>query len=179
MLFVSPRNSQEAQINLFDKTDCHIVVFPKSHHAVVQPWLEERDMLAIEVDSIDVWFPTEEVPHFPYNKTYEEAENDPVVVLHTSGSTGLPKPVVARVGMIATSDAAHNLPEFHGTQFLMRAWAEKAKRHFVPSMLSPFVRYCYSPLADDCPCSAPVPCRWAIQLLTDGLLLAESHHPWD
>ena len=26
--------------------------------------------------------------HFPYDKTFDEAEDDPVIVCHTSGSTG-------------------------------------------------------------------------------------------
>ncbi|KAH8193913.1 hypothetical protein TruAng_011919 [Truncatella angustata] len=132
VLFISPRNSQEGQINLFDKTDCHILAFPKSHHNTAQPWLEERNMKAIEVGDMDRWFPEKEVHHFPYNKTYEDAEWDPVVVLHTSGSTGLPKPVIARVGMISVGDAWSQLGEFQGGKFLFNGWAERAKRHFLP-----------------------------------------------
>ena len=33
-------------------------------------------------------------PQFPYMKTFEEARSDPLVVVHTSGSTGPPKPVI-------------------------------------------------------------------------------------
>jgi hypothetical protein len=137
VLFISPRNSQEGQINLFDKTDCHILAFPKSHHNTAQPWLEERNMKAIEVGDMDRWFPEKEVHHFPYNKTYEDAEWDPVVVLHTSGSTGLPKPVIARVGMISVGDAWSQLGEFQGGKFLFNGWAERAKRHFLPSEYCP------------------------------------------
>ena len=35
----------------------------------------------------------EPASHFPYPKIFESARNDPVVVLHTSGSTGEPKPL--------------------------------------------------------------------------------------
>lgn len=31
---------------------------------------------------------SQDAARFPYDKTYEEAGNDPVVILHTSGSTG-------------------------------------------------------------------------------------------
>ena len=27
-------------------------------------------------------------PYFPYNKSFDEAKNDPVLILHSSGSTG-------------------------------------------------------------------------------------------
>ncbi|KAI0177636.1 nonribosomal peptide synthetase [Pestalotiopsis sp. NC0098] len=131
-LFISPRNSQEGQLNLFEKTDCHIVAAPKSHHNNIQPWLHEREMQAVEVGEMAKWFPEKEVPHFPYDKTYEEAEWDPLVVLHTSGSTGLPKPVVARVGMMSIGDAYRELPEFQGSKFHFNAWTDAAKSTFVP-----------------------------------------------
>ncbi|KAK1533983.1 thioester reductase domain-containing protein [Colletotrichum paranaense] len=115
-LLISPRNSFEGQMNLFEKTDCHIICFDSSFKDVIQPLLEERPMDAIMVSSADAWLSDDEVPHFPYNKTYEEAENDPVVVLHTSGSTGLPKPIVARVGMMSVADAFHNVPGFMGSE---------------------------------------------------------------
>ncbi|KAK1493730.1 thioester reductase domain-containing protein [Colletotrichum cuscutae] len=115
-LLISPRNSFEGQMNLFEKTDCHIICFDSSFKDVIQPLLEERPMDAVMVSSADAWLSDDEVPHFPYNKTYEEAENDPVVVLHTSGSTGLPKPIVARVGMMSVADAFHNVPDFMGSE---------------------------------------------------------------
>jgi acyl-coenzyme A synthetase/AMP-(fatty) acid ligase len=32
-------------------------------------------------------------PEYPFRKTFEEAKDDPFLILHTSGSTGLPKPI--------------------------------------------------------------------------------------
>jgi acyl-coenzyme A synthetase/AMP-(fatty) acid ligase len=32
--------------------------------------------------------------HFPYNKKFEDAKNEPLVAIHTSGTTGLPKPII-------------------------------------------------------------------------------------
>lgn len=133
-LFVSPRNSKEGQINLFDKTDCHHVVFPKSHSQVVHTWLAERPKInAIEADEFDKWFPETKVAHFLYNKTFEEAEWDPLVVLHTSGSTGFPKPIVARVGMLSTGDAFQELPEWQGTEYAFGKWYRESKRTYLPS----------------------------------------------
>ncbi len=132
-LFISPRNSQEGFINLFEKTDCRCVCFDASYRTTVQPWLQERDMKAIMVSSVEAWFPEQEVPPFPYNKTFEEAEWDPLMVLHTSGSTGLPKPIVCRQGMLAIADKYHNLPDWNGKEVWIKALANNARRIFVPS----------------------------------------------
>jgi acyl-CoA synthetase (AMP-forming)/AMP-acid ligase II len=52
---------------------------------------------------------------FPYEKqTYQKAKNTPILVLHSSGSTGLPKPVVMTHGTFAVLDNERNLPEVPG-----------------------------------------------------------------
>ncbi|KAI1097853.1 hypothetical protein F4804DRAFT_326332 [Jackrogersella minutella] len=131
-LFISPRNSDKAQINLFEKTDCRFLCFPTSHRGIVEQWLQQRPMQVVEVPPIDDWFPSHHVQHFPYNKTFEQAEWDPLAVLHTSGSTGLPKPVVIKQGMLAVSDAYHNLPSWKGLSPFIRVWSEDSKRQFAP-----------------------------------------------
>ncbi|GJC82972.1 non-canonical non-ribosomal peptide synthetase FUB8 [Colletotrichum liriopes] len=133
-LLISPRNSFEGQMNLFEKTDCNIICFDSSFKDVIQPLLEERQMDAIMVSSADAWLSDEEVPHFPYDKTFEEAKYDPVVVLHTSGSTGLPKPIVARVGMVAVADAFHNLDDFMGSENCIKSIMH-GSRLFLPMPL--------------------------------------------
>lgn len=91
-------------------------------------------MKAIEVGPSDAWFPKDGVQPFPYKKSFEEAEWDPFAVLHTSGSTGIPKPIITRQGMVALCDAFQQLPDWQGTKNWLRAWAESSKRHFIPSM---------------------------------------------
>ena len=33
-------------------------------------------------------------PHYDFKKVFETAKKEPVVILHTSGTTGFPKPIV-------------------------------------------------------------------------------------
>lgn len=41
-------------------------------------------------------------PHYPYVKTFAEARNEPLVVLHTSGTTAVPKPIVYSHDFVAS-----------------------------------------------------------------------------
>ncbi|KAK6827493.1 Non-canonical non-ribosomal peptide synthetase FUB8 [Apiospora arundinis] len=131
-LFISPRNTPEGQLNLFDKTDCHIIAYPASHRTMVEPWLKERHMHAMEVASYDDWFPKEQAPHRPYEKTWEEGRWEPLCVLHTSGSTGLPKPIFVKHGLLAVGDAFHDYPEWQGTNFFLKEFNLLMKRQFHP-----------------------------------------------
>ena len=120
-------------MSLFEQTACIAVMFDQDYHNLVRPWVRERDMRAIMVAPACRWFPEKRWPHFPYNKTYDEAAWDPLAVLHTSGSTGIPKAIVARQGMLSISDAYHNLPEWHGTHVCQGAWAAMSSLWFIPS----------------------------------------------
>jgi acyl-CoA synthetase (AMP-forming)/AMP-acid ligase II len=132
-LLISPRNSMEGQLNLFEMTNCHTLWFDGMFKEVVQSWLHERDMQAIMTRDIDAWFPDEHVDPYPYKKTFEEAEWEPLVLLHTSGSTGLPKPVVCRQGMLAIGDSFHNMPAWEGKTMVLAEWAKRSKRTLHPS----------------------------------------------
>ncbi|KAI8966246.1 acetyl-CoA synthetase-like protein [Daldinia sp. FL1419] len=52
--------------------------------------------------------------HYPYEKSFDEARNEPIVVLHSSGSTGLPKPIIMTHGSLAVLDNEKNLPSLPG-----------------------------------------------------------------
>ncbi|KAI1364341.1 hypothetical protein F5Y08DRAFT_217449 [Xylaria arbuscula] len=134
-LFISPRNSQQAQLNLFEATNCGILWYAEPFSQAVKPWLQEKKMQSLQVSSLPHWFPTEQVAHFPYDKTFEQAEWEPFVVMHTSGSTGLPKPVIARTGMIAISDAAQESGEWQGSRYWMNECQQRVKGLFMPMPL--------------------------------------------
>jgi acyl-coenzyme A synthetase/AMP-(fatty) acid ligase len=100
---------------------------------MVQPWLEEQEMQAVECGPVESWFPQEDVKPFPYHKTFDEAEWEPLCVLHTSGSTGNPKPIVIRQGMVAISDRYHTIPDWEGRRIFLRGFSDDSERNFLPS----------------------------------------------
>jgi len=124
-LFVSPRNTLEGQLSLFQATACDTLLFAAPMRKLVQPWLDARvSMRSFEVSPLPEWFPEEKAPDLPFGKTYAEARWDPLVVLHTSGSTGIPKPVVTPHGMIGVSQDMYDLPKFQGSTFFGKKLAE-------------------------------------------------------
>ena len=90
-------------------------------------------MKAIEIGSLDSWTSKNDVQHIPYEKSFAEAEWTPLVVLHTSGSTGLPKPIEVPQGMFATCDGTHNVPNWNGRRYWFRFREEVSVKHFIPS----------------------------------------------
>lgn len=52
--------------------------------------------------------------HYSYNKTFTEAENDPIICCHTSGSTGAPKPIQLTNHYFAAYDNHRRIPQVVG-----------------------------------------------------------------
>ena len=56
----------------------------------------------------------EMVTSYPYTETWERVKDQPFVILHTSGSTGIPKPVFVTQGTFACNDAHQMIPSLGG-----------------------------------------------------------------
>ena len=76
--------------------------------------LQQRPMKVLDIPEIDELLDAESTESFPYDKTFDEAFQDPFCLLHTSGSTGLPKPISWSHGLIGTMDAVRLLPPTNG-----------------------------------------------------------------
>jgi len=120
-------------LHLLNVTDCHIILHAQqidvssmvgTHKAVRHTIPELKDLLWGE----------DEPPHFPFTKTFEEAKNDPFLVLHTSGSTGMPKPIVEPHGYTAILDTLLHIPPVNGvpTKSSMIATRARAASVFPP-----------------------------------------------
>ncbi len=103
--FPSPRNSLEAQLALLDGTNCNIFLLPETVPPPLQTILKNRPSLkTIQLGRITDWIFGETVPECSWNATYESVKYDPFVILHTSGSTGIPKPINITHGLISSGD---------------------------------------------------------------------------
>ncbi|KAL2835427.1 hypothetical protein BJY01DRAFT_259225 [Aspergillus pseudoustus] len=92
MFLTSPRNSVAAHSSLFERLSCTKLVSPVPRPPPVTAILEARALDVLDVPSVDELLTTK-YPHFGFTKTYADAALETVAVIHTSGSTGIPKPI--------------------------------------------------------------------------------------
>ena len=103
---MSPRNSADAVISMLEKTSCHRIISQGSLSPLIS---EVRDKLAqkqylLKVDellTLPYIFPTifgssndkvQDLGPYPYNRGPRKPE-DIIFYIHSSGSTGFPKPI--------------------------------------------------------------------------------------
>ncbi|KAF4471132.1 hypothetical protein FALBO_1953 [Fusarium albosuccineum] len=139
VLFLSPGNSIEATLGLLDATNCNLWVHPQGYpqYPLVEKVLQSRELRIIEIPAVKELLDADHARHYPYSKTYDEAMADTFCILHTSGTTGLPKPIYMSNGLLATMDAARILPPFKGDNGAA-PWAtlyEKGDRLYSPCVL--------------------------------------------
>lgn len=112
-LLPSPRNSLEAQLNLFKLTETKVLITPKGY-PILPDLLTKARLEVIYVPELEDLMAPGEVKKYTFAKTFEEAEWDPFLVFHTSGTSGLPKPIVTNHGWLATLDSQQNMPKSDG-----------------------------------------------------------------
>ncbi|KAH6696768.1 putative NRPS-like enzyme [Leptodontidium sp. MPI-SDFR-AT-0119] len=89
----SPRNSKAAHISLLSRLECKVLLTTTPELPCVPMITEEYPMKKLEIPALTELLSASDTPLYPYNAVYEEVKNDPIFILHTSGSTGIPKPL--------------------------------------------------------------------------------------
>lgn len=114
-------------------TDCKALLTPKGYK-IQTSLLEKSAMPHHEVQDTFELLAEGQVRKYKFTKSWEEAKNEPLLVLHTSGSTGLPKPIVLTHGWTSAFDANRLISPFEDQAPIWTAF--KAKTIF--SSLPPF-----------------------------------------
>ncbi|KAJ6436822.1 integrase core domain protein [Purpureocillium lavendulum] len=115
-LFLSPKNNLGGASAVLSAANCGILVKPGKQPTVplVEEILQNKYMKIIELPGVDELLNAEGTEPFIYDKTFEVAKNDPFCILHTSGTTGVPKPIFWTHALIGTMDAVRLLPPTEG-----------------------------------------------------------------
>ncbi len=92
--------------------DCQI--FLRAQETNVEHIVSKRSMRTEIVPQLEELLDESPVETYPYTKTFGDARMDPCLVLHTTGSTGLPKPITWKVGILSTYEAWRTIPPVAG-----------------------------------------------------------------
>lgn len=138
LFLTSPRNSIAAQIHLFDRLECTVLLSSNPRPPAVTAIASHRDFPVFEVPSVSYLLDTQH-KHFAFEKTWPDARSEPLFVIHTSGSTGIPKPLLYTHATAATNTKMMSLDPPVGYESQDRVYQGKAVFiAFPPFHVSPF-----------------------------------------
>ena len=135
-LFSSHLNSLAAHLNLIRQTSCEILL--SAAGVDVSDILEVEPMKHVVVPEADALFTGASTKRFPFPKSFEDAKLDEYVVIHTSGTTGLPKPIYMNHAFTAALDAQFALPDIDPATGFRR---EMTCRIYEGALLAPFAPF--------------------------------------
>lgn len=103
MLFLSPRNNPEANVHLLESLQCTKILSTQPSPPGLDAIVKRRPVRMISVPGIHEWFEGPPATLRPFNKTFGQMRHKPFVIVHSSGSTGLPKPIALTHGSYAAT----------------------------------------------------------------------------
>ena len=113
-LLPSTRNSESGNLSLLHDLSCTKFFCSTEWVPQVERLRQAKtDVQIFEIPTISQML---EMPdrRFLYKKTFAEAENDPIICCHTSGSTGAPKPIQLTNHYFAAYDNHRKIPQLRG-----------------------------------------------------------------
>ncbi|CAK7213836.1 putative NRPS-like protein biosynthetic cluster [Sporothrix eucalyptigena] len=107
LMIPSVRNSLQQHRAVFDEAQCTRVYYTPEMAPIVNQLKEEVPSLqAFEAPSLDdILNAGVSAAHYPYTKKWVDARTDPIIIAHSSGSTGNPKPTTITNGVYSVYDA--------------------------------------------------------------------------
>ena len=91
-------------------TGCSKLLFAREVGPLVEQMNQEAQLQTVEIPSFQELFAMDAPASSRGVKSFDEVKNDPVLILHSSGSTGLPKPITMTHSTFAVLDGERQLP---------------------------------------------------------------------
>ncbi|KAF4201232.1 hypothetical protein CNMCM8927_001880 [Aspergillus lentulus] len=116
IFFPSTRLSNEAYDSVFGATRTKMLLFsPEKHHLVSGLTGPSKSISSLEVPSVtEMLNDNLNVKHYDFASTYEEMEDKTAFIIHSSGTTGMPKSVSLTHGFLGTVDYSAFMPRPSG-----------------------------------------------------------------
>ncbi|KAI9644584.1 hypothetical protein NHQ30_006605 [Ciborinia camelliae] len=113
-------------LHILNKQECNLYVRPESMGSILDHVVQRRGGLQIvAAPALEDLLQDQPAEQFPYQKSWEEARDDPWLTFHTSGTTGYPKPITYTHRMMAIVDVAARLTgdeETHLHHYTFKRW---------------------------------------------------------
>lgn len=103
-LLLAPWNSTTAQIKLLETCNCNIFLAAEDKPMLmdeIQALTAQREMQVFQLPTLQWLLDEPEAQPYPFTKTLSEVRDQDYVIIHTSGSTGYPKPLPYKYGAMA------------------------------------------------------------------------------
>ncbi|KAL6711458.1 hypothetical protein ACN47E_004392 [Coniothyrium glycines] len=127
-LFSSYHNSLAAHTELIRQTDCTILLHTAGFP--VCAILEANHMQSICLPELDQMLVDSPCQPYPYTKSWDKAKHDPCFIVHTSGESGMPKPLMWTHWMLSTVDSHHLVPALDGRPTIWASVLDTRNRDF-------------------------------------------------
>lgn len=108
-----------AQLSLFERANCKIMVYCSTMASNLQPLLNACENIPkYEFINFTDLLAEESVDHYAYDTPFEHVPNVPLWTLHSSGTSGDPKPINWNKSFISSLDYGHCPPPGQGATLL-------------------------------------------------------------
>lgn len=109
---MSPRITSVARRRLLEGASCNVVF--GAEDAISRSVSGSLPLEEYPIPSLEDCLKSEAVETYPFHKQFSDLEQETAFIVHTSGSTNLPKPISITHGALAVADNFHHLPEIDG-----------------------------------------------------------------
>ncbi|KAF2237267.1 putative NRPS-like enzyme [Viridothelium virens] len=110
----SPRNPAAINISLMDQIQSTKLVHSEEVLATIHGICDKKSGLkCLQLETVDELL-EHRADRFEWAPSFEQAKDDPILVLHSSGSTGYPKPIISTHRSFTVIDNDHKFPGVAG-----------------------------------------------------------------
>lgn len=120
VLLSSPRNSVEGHLSLIRQSGCKFWI--TSAGVGKLDFLSSLQLPCIRVPALNELLDPSAVKSYPYEKQWQEGRSDVLALLHTTGSTGLPRLIPLTLESVASGDALHLVEPLGGKMPSLVEW---------------------------------------------------------
>lgn len=112
MLVPFPLAPLPVKQHLLASADCRFLLHTSQDSEQVKPLIQANpNIKSVLVPEVEVWLDADPVAPYPSPKSWNDAKDDPWLIFHTSGTTGLPKLITYTQQMMTTFRITRDLPE--------------------------------------------------------------------